>query len=78
MAGRGTDIKLTDDVRQLGGLCVYAVEWQGNRRAQRQLVGRPHAKATRAVRSCSGAPTILNIASPLPGRNNRGCIAYLG
>ena len=26
MAGRGTDIKLTDEVKELGGLCVIGTE----------------------------------------------------
>jgi preprotein translocase subunit SecA len=40
MAGRGTDIKLTDDVVRLGGLHVIATEWHDAGRIDRQLFGR--------------------------------------
>ncbi len=40
MAGRGTDIKLTDDVRKLGGLCVFGTERHESRRIDNQLRGR--------------------------------------
>ena len=40
MAGRGTDIKLSDEVRRLGGLCVIGTERHESRRIDNQLRGR--------------------------------------
>jgi preprotein translocase subunit SecA len=40
MAGRGTDIKLTEDVRQAGGLAIIGTERHESRRVDRQLRGR--------------------------------------
>ena len=40
MAGRGTDIKLTDEVKELGGLCVIGTERHESRRIDNQLRGR--------------------------------------
>lgn len=40
MAGRGTDIKLTDEVRELGGLAVIGTERHESRRIDNQLRGR--------------------------------------
>ena len=40
MAGRGTDIKLSDDVKALGGLCVLGTERHESRRIDNQLRGR--------------------------------------
>ncbi len=40
MAGRGTDICLTDETRALGGLVVIATERHEERRVDRQLFGR--------------------------------------
>ncbi len=40
MAGRGTDIKLGDDVRELGGLHVVLSEMHDSARIDRQLIGR--------------------------------------
>ena len=40
MAGRGTDIKLGDGVRELGGLCVIGTERHESRRIDNQLRGR--------------------------------------
>ncbi|MBF0195231.1 MAG: hypothetical protein HQL71_11785 [Magnetococcales bacterium] len=40
MAGRGTDIKLTNDVKKMGGLCVIATEPNESQRVDRQLYGR--------------------------------------
>ena len=40
MAGRGVDIKLTDDVRELGGLYVLGTERHESRRIDNQLRGR--------------------------------------
>ncbi len=40
MAGRGTDIKLEDDVRELGGLHVICTELHEAKRIDRQLIGR--------------------------------------
>ena len=40
MAGRGTDIKLSDEIRTLGGLCVIGTERHESRRIDNQLRGR--------------------------------------
>ena len=40
MAGRGTDIKLTDETKILGGLCVLGTERHESRRIDNQLRGR--------------------------------------
>ena len=40
MAGRGTDIKLTDETKELGGLCVIGTERHESRRIDNQLRGR--------------------------------------
>ena len=40
MAGRGTDIKINDEVRKLGGLCVFGTERHESRRIDNQLRGR--------------------------------------
>lgn len=40
MAGRGTDIKLTDEVIQAGGLAIIGTERHDSRRVDRQLRGR--------------------------------------
>jgi len=40
MAGRGTDIKLEDDVREIGGMMVICTELHDAARIDRQLIGR--------------------------------------
>ena len=40
MAGRGTDIKITDEVKQRGGLAIIGTERHDSRRVDRQLRGR--------------------------------------
>ena len=40
MAGRGTDIKLTEDVKRAGGLAIVGTERHDSRRVDRQLRGR--------------------------------------
>ena len=40
MAGRGTDIKIDDEVKKLGGLCVFGTERHESRRIDNQLRGR--------------------------------------
>jgi len=40
MAGRGTDIKINDEVKKLGGLCVFGTERHEARRIDNQLRGR--------------------------------------
>ena len=40
MAGRGTDIKLTEEVKNLGGLAIIGTERHDSRRVDRQLRGR--------------------------------------
>jgi preprotein translocase subunit SecA len=40
MAGRGTDIKLTEDVKAAGGLAIIGTERHDSRRVDRQLRGR--------------------------------------
>ena len=40
MAGRGTDIKLSDEVKEAGGLAIVGTERHDSRRVDRQLRGR--------------------------------------
>lgn len=40
MAGRGTDIKIDDEIKALGGLCVFGTERHEARRIDNQLRGR--------------------------------------
>ena len=40
MAGRGTDIKLSDEVKKAGGLAIVGTERHDSRRVDRQLRGR--------------------------------------
>ncbi len=40
MAGRGVDIKVNDEVKELGGLCIIGTERHENRRIDNQLRGR--------------------------------------
>jgi preprotein translocase subunit SecA len=40
MAGRGTDIKLTEETKKLGGLCIIGTERHESRRIDNQLRGR--------------------------------------
>ncbi len=40
MAGRGVDIKVSDEVKALGGLCILGTERHENRRIDNQLRGR--------------------------------------
>ena len=40
MAGRGTDIKLSDNVKNNGGLAIIGTERHDSRRVDRQLRGR--------------------------------------
>lgn len=40
MAGRGTDIKIDDEVKKLGGLAVLGTERHESRRIDNQLRGR--------------------------------------
>ena len=40
MAGRGTDIKLTDEAKASGGLAIIGTERHDSRRVDRQLRGR--------------------------------------
>ena len=46
MAGRGTDIKLGEGVRELGGLCVIGTERHESRRIDNQLRGRSGRQVT--------------------------------
>ncbi len=40
MAGRGVDIKINDEIKELGGLCIVGTERHENRRIDNQLRGR--------------------------------------
>ncbi|AIZ48862.1 protein export cytoplasm protein SecA ATPase RNA helicase [Candidatus Karelsulcia muelleri] len=40
MAGRGTDIKISDEVKKRGGLAIIGTERHDSRRIDRQLIGR--------------------------------------
>ena len=50
MAGRGTDIKLSDEVKAAGGLAIIGTERHESRRVDRQLRGRSGVRAIRARR----------------------------
>ena len=50
MAGRGTDIKLTDEVKAAGGLAIIGTERHESRRVDRQLRGRAGRLVTRVLR----------------------------
>ena len=47
MAGRGTDIKLSDEVKAAGGLAIIGTERHESRRVDRQLRGRSGRQGTR-------------------------------
>ena len=64
MAGRGTDIKLTPEVKQAGGLAIIGTERHESRRVDRQLRGRAGRQATRIV-------AILRIARRRPDASVR-------
>ncbi|TVQ61631.1 MAG: hypothetical protein EA378_07730 [Phycisphaerales bacterium] len=77
MAGRGTDIKLTDETRALGGLFVIATERHDEARVDRQLFGRAgrqgdpgHAEAYVAATDCVierfAIPPLTAIVRTLP------------
>ena len=53
MAGRGTDIKLTPEVKQAGGLAIIGTERHESRRVDRQLRGRAGRQATPDRRNSS-------------------------
>jgi preprotein translocase subunit SecA len=46
MAGRGTDIKLTEEVRKAGGLAIIGTERHESRRVDRQLRDVPEDRET--------------------------------
>lgn len=52
MAGRGTDIKLSDEVKAAGGLAIIGTERHESRRVDRQLRGRAGRQGDPVVR-CS-------------------------
>ena len=49
MAGRGTDIKLTPEVREAGGLAIVGTERHESRRVDRQLRGRAGRQGIRVL-----------------------------
>jgi preprotein translocase subunit SecA len=51
MAGRGTDIKLTPEVKAAGGLAIIGTERHDSRRVDRQLRGRAGRQETRVALS---------------------------
>ncbi|KAF5276580.1 hypothetical protein FQR65_LT16287 [Abscondita terminalis] len=51
MAGRGTDIKLSKEVKEAGGLAIIGTERHDSRRVDRQLRGRSGRQGDREVRS---------------------------
>ncbi|KAL7875433.1 hypothetical protein AOLI_G00103960 [Acnodon oligacanthus] len=46
LGGRGTDIKVTKEVNQRGGLCVILTYFPNNRRVEQQVFGRTGRKGT--------------------------------
>ncbi len=61
MAGRGTDIRLGEDVQELGGLCVIATEFHDSGRVDRQLYGRSGRQGDPGV-----AMTFASLEDELP------------
>ena len=53
MAGRGTDIKLTPEVKQAGGLAIIGTERHESRRVDRSCADAPDVRATPDRRSSS-------------------------
>jgi preprotein translocase subunit SecA len=51
MAGRGTDIKLSEEVRQAGGLAIVGTERHDSRRVDRQLRAGPGGRVIRVLPS---------------------------
>ena len=49
MAGRGTDIKLTPEVKEAGGLAILGTERHESRRVDRQLVVVQDVRVTRLI-----------------------------
>lgn len=49
MAGRGTDIKLSPEVKEAGGLAIIGTERHESRRVDRQLRGRAGRQETQAL-----------------------------
>ncbi|MBF0187307.1 MAG: hypothetical protein HQL50_05220 [Magnetococcales bacterium] len=60
MAGRGTDIKLTDEIKGLGGLMVIAAEPHASPRVDRQLFGRAGRQG-----DPGGAMLVFSLEDPL-------------
>ncbi|XP_060772412.1 uncharacterized protein LOC132883159 isoform X2 [Neoarius graeffei] len=46
LGGRGTDIKVTEEVNHCGGLCVLLTYFPNNRRVEKQVFGRTGRKGT--------------------------------
>lgn len=72
MAGRGTDILLTDRTRQLGGLVVIATERNDERRVDRQLFGRAGRQG-----DPGRAETYVSFEDQLVVRNGQGLVLWL-
>ena len=70
MAGRGTDIKLGEGVRELGGLCVIGTERHESRRIDNQLRGRRPRRGSGRSRggSSPAAATRATVAVGVPAR----------
>ena len=49
MAGRGTDIKLSPEVKAAGGLAIIGTERHESRRVDRQLRGRADVRVTQVL-----------------------------
>ena len=56
MAGRGTDIKLSDDVKAAGGLAIIGTERHESRRVDRQLRGRSGRQGVLAMSMPTRSP----------------------
>lgn len=65
MAGRGTDIKLSPEVKAAGGLAIIGTERHESRRVDRQLRGRAGRQATR-VHPCSSCRLKTPLCVSLP------------
>ncbi|MEM9166755.1 MAG: hypothetical protein AAGB48_06990 [Planctomycetota bacterium] len=73
MAGRGTDIKLTAEARDLGGLHVILTEPHGARRVDRQFIGRAGRQG-----DPGSAQVFASLEDDLPAMHTPGVASAVG
>ena len=86
MAGRGTDIKLSDEVKKNGGLHVILTEYHESPRIDRQLFGRAARQgdpgSVEAIVALTDelfktyAPTLSSLTSLFIGKNNTSSFLF--